>query len=127
MGIEDRPEGSAIALLFVRPVPSLRRRAIGWTAAVACTLVGGCAPVASPSRPTVSLRLRGGPPEAMVVVDEESLGTLEFVEARGVALPPGVHRITIQAPGYFPWDREVEAQLGMPPIQLEVVLMAVPD
>lgn len=91
------------------------------------TALDACTPAVSPSRPTVSLRLRGAPPEATVVVDEETLGSLDYVAAHGVALPPGVHHVTIQAPGYFPWDREVDARLGMPPIELEVVLAAVPD
>lgn len=95
--------------------------------AVWAALAGGCAPAASPSRPTVSLRIQGGPPDATVVVDEETLGTLDYVAAHGVALPPGVHHVTVQAAGYFPWDREVDARLGMPPIRLDVVLAAVPD
>ncbi|HXX67649.1 MAG TPA: PEGA domain-containing protein [Polyangiaceae bacterium] len=91
------------------------------------TAFGACAPAVSPPRPTVSLRLRGGPPEATVVVDEETLGTFEYVAAHGVALPPGIHRVTVQAPGYFPWDREVEAKSGTPPILLEVAMSPVPD
>jgi hypothetical protein len=102
-----------------------RRQALA-VASFSVTL-GACTPAASPSRPTISLRLRGGPPDATVVVDEETLGTFDYVAAHGVALPPGVHHVTVQEPGYFPWDREVEAKLGMPPIQLEVVLSAVPD
>ena len=54
-------------------------------------LVGwlGCAPVGAPGRvPTISLRMAGKPADALVVIDEESVGTLEFVAAHGVALPP---------------------------------------
>jgi hypothetical protein len=90
-------------------------------------LVASCMPAAQPLRPTVSLRLTGSPADATVVVDEQNIGTLDYVAAHGVALPPGVHHLTIQAPGYFPWDREVEAKLGMPPIRFDVVLSAVPD
>jgi hypothetical protein len=90
-------------------------------------LMASCMPAAAPLRPTVSLRLRGSPADATVVVDEENIGTLDYVAAHGVALPPGEHHVTIQAPGYFPWDREVEAKLGIPPIQLDVVLSPVPD
>lgn len=90
-------------------------------------LVASCTPAAAPSRSTISLRLSGSPADATVVVDEENIGTLDYVAAHGVALPPGVHHVTVEAPGYFPWDREVQATLGMPPIRLEVVLSAVPD
>jgi hypothetical protein len=62
-----------------------------------------------------------------VFVDDESIGQLDFVHAHGVALPLGVHHVTVTAEGYLPWDREVEAKSGAGPIQLEVALVAVPD
>jgi hypothetical protein len=71
--------------------------------------------------------MAGGPPSASVVVDEEAIGTLDFVAAHGVALPPGVHHVTVTASGYFPWDREVDAKLGSAPIRLEVSLTPIPD
>jgi hypothetical protein len=86
-----------------------------------------CEPAKEPSQPTVSLRMRGAPPDATVVIDDEPLGSLEFVAGRGVALPPGVHHVTVEAQGYFPWDREVEAKPGSAPIALEVALTRVPD
>lgn len=86
-----------------------------------------CEPARAPNQPTVSLRMRGGPPDATVVVDDEPLGSLEFVAAHGVALPPGVHHVTVKAPGYFPWDHEVDAKPGSPVIALEVALTRVPD
>ena len=30
-----------------------------------------------------------------------------------MALPPGVHHVTVKAAGYFPWDREVKAEAGL--------------
>jgi hypothetical protein len=89
--------------------------------------LAGCAPAIAPTRPTVSLRVRGGPPSATVVVDEETLGTFDFVASRGVALPPGVHHLTVTAEGYFPWDREVTAKEGSPPIRLDVAMTRIPD
>ena len=80
-------------------------------------------PRARPPKPTVSLRMTGHPGEARVIVDDEAVGTLDFVAAHGVALPPGVHHVTVKAPGYFPWDKEVEAKLGAPPDPLEVALV----
>ncbi len=77
--------------------------------------------------PTISLRMQGTPPDAAVIIDEETIGQLEFVAAHGVALPPGVHHVTVKATGYFPWDREVDAKQGSPPIRLEVALIPVPD
>ncbi|HEY8041171.1 MAG TPA: PEGA domain-containing protein [Polyangiaceae bacterium] len=90
-------------------------------------LACGCTPPQSPPRPTVSLRMAGTPAEAAVLVDDEAIGQLDFVAAHGVALPPGVHHVTVKAQGYFPWDREVQAKEGSPPIRLQVALVPVPD
>jgi hypothetical protein len=71
--------------------------------------------------------MQGTPPDAVVIIDEEAVGSLDFIAAHGVALPPGVHQVTVKARGYFPWDREVQATLGGPPLRLEVALVPVPD
>ena len=71
--------------------------------------------------------MAGTPPDATVIIDEEAVGSLELVAMRGVALPVGVHHITVKAGGYFPWDREVKAEEGQAPIRLEVALVPVPD
>jgi hypothetical protein len=89
--------------------------------------LASCQPAAVPQKPTVSLRMQGTPPDATVIIDEEVLGSLDLVAAHGVALPPGVHHVTVKASGYFPWDREVKAELGQGPIRLDVALMPVPD
>jgi hypothetical protein len=105
-------------------------RALGLGAAWVVAMSAGavaCRPPENPQRPSVSLRLRGGPPDAAVIVDEEAVGQLDFVAARGVALPLGVHHVTVKATGYFPWDREVEAKEGTGPIRLDVTLVPVPD
>jgi hypothetical protein len=69
----------------------------------------------------------GSPAGATVVIDEETVGTLDFVAARGVALPVGVHHVTVRAAGFFPWDRVVDAQSGSGPVLLDVGLTPVPD
>ena len=58
--------------------------------------------------------MHGTPADAAVIIDEEAVGQLDFVAAHGVALPPGVHHVTVKARGYFPLDREVEAKEGDP-------------
>lgn len=93
-------------------------------------LVGGSLLVAAcaPSAPaTVSLRVKGNAPDASVTIDDMYIGALAFVAKRGVALPPGKHRITVEKPGFFPWDKLVEAREGDPPIRLEVDLVKIPD
>jgi hypothetical protein len=93
---------------------------------IALALVLGACRLGAPAR-TVSLRMRGerALAEAQVTIDDQMIGPLGFVSARGVALPPGRHRITVEKPGYFPWDTMVEADEQ--PIQLNVVLVPIPD
>jgi hypothetical protein len=79
-------------------------------------------------RPAVSLSLAReaeSPRDAAVLIDEEYIGQLGYVAARGVRLPIGKHRITIEKPGYFPWDRLVEADRDA--IHLDVELEPIPD
>jgi hypothetical protein len=107
--------------------PALRlgiARLAAWAVPV---LLVGCLPAAAPAAPTISLRVKGGPADATVTIDEETLGMFDFVASHGVALPPGVHYVTITARGYFPWDRRVEAKPGSPPIELDVAMTPVPD
>jgi hypothetical protein len=89
--------------------------------------VAACGPPAPAL--TVSMRVTnlGGPPTASVTVDDQFVGTLEIVAARGVALPPGTHHVSVEAPGYLPWDKVVEAKEGGGPVKLDVKLVPIPD
>ncbi|HQK19620.1 MAG TPA: PEGA domain-containing protein [Polyangiaceae bacterium] len=82
--------------------------------------------VPAPAR-TVSMRMHGADSDAIVHIDDQYLGTFSIVEARGVALPPGQHRISVEKPGYFPWDRLVDVKEGDPLLRLEVELKKIPD
>jgi hypothetical protein len=87
-------------------------------------------PAATARPPTISLRIHpapASPRDASVVIDDQTMGPLDFVAAHGVALPPGVHHMTVRASGYFPWDRELTASPGSPPVVVEVALSPVPD
>jgi hypothetical protein len=99
------------------------KAAIG-AAAAAILAASGCVARAPE---TVSLRVKGNVPGASVTIDDEYLGALAYVASRGVALPIGVHRVTVEKAGYFPWDRLVEAKSGGAPILLTVELQRVPD
>jgi hypothetical protein len=96
--------------------------------AVALALLGASMPgcqLAAYGQPTVSLRVRGNVADAQVTIDDIPVGALAFVQARGVALPPGKHRITVERSGYFPWDALVEAKDD--PVFLQINLVPVPD
>jgi hypothetical protein len=70
-------------------------------------------------------RAKTTPKDASVYIDEEFVGPLYYVAAHGVRLRTGKHRITITRDGYFPWDREVEADRL--PLKFDVELVAVPE
>lgn len=94
-------------------------------ALLAALVVAGC--IQEP-RAAVSLKLiraRGTPADATVVIDEEYIGPLGWVAARGVRLPVGEHRITIERDGYFPEDILVVADRK--PVQIEARLVRIPD
>lgn len=84
-------------------------------------LLSACA--AAP--PNSSLRVSGEVDDAAVTIDDQLIGTLRFVEKHGVSLPPGQHRLTVEKLGYFPFDKLVESTGS--PIQIDVVLVPIPD
>ncbi len=94
-------------------------------AAMLVTFVQGCG--AAPVSRTVSLRMSGDPKDALVVVDDQTVGSLDMVATRGVALPAGKHFLTIQKAGYFPFDKILEVSPGDPPVKLDVRLVRFPE
>src|SRR5262249_8797816 len=93
--------------------------------ALASSALVACGPARQP--PTISMRMVGSPPNASVTIDDIFVGRLDLVSAHGVALPPGSHRISVEAPGYLPWDKIVEAKDPASPVRLEVRLVPMPD
>lgn len=92
------------------------------SALTGAALFGACA---SPAE-TVSFRLAASPDEATVTMDDQVLGSVEFVEKRGVAMPPGRHRLTIEHQGYFPHDQWVEAPPSASVVRVEAALKKIP-
>ena len=79
-----------------------------------------------PSGKTVSMRMSSnGPPNASVTIDDHFVGTLDVVSSRGIALPVGVHHVTVEAAGFLPWDKRIEATDA--PVKLDVRMTPVPD
>jgi hypothetical protein len=93
---------------------------------LAASLLGGCLPSSARAAITMHLTRSGTTPrDASVIIDEQYVGPLAYVAARGVRLPVGTHRITVQKEGYFPWDQLVEADRA--PVTLRVELTPIPD
>jgi hypothetical protein len=107
------------------PLVSLGRLVVGAALGLSLLPLAACGPPREPK--TVSMRMVGSPPNASVTVDDIFVGRLDLVSGRGVALPIGAHRVSVEAPGYLPWDKVVEAKEGAGPVRLEVRLVATPD
>jgi PEGA domain len=106
--------------------PSFVRAFLAAAAALVFALaLPACQLTAASGGPTVSLRVTGNVADAHVTIDDIPVGALGYVAARGVALPPGKHRITVERAGYFPWDTLVEAKDD--PIYLQITLVPIPD
>ncbi len=120
------PSESALAALLRRSTAYV---AFAAAAALALLLILSLTSCQPPSeQPGVSLsltRAKESPRDAAVTIDEEYIGPLGYVAARGVRLPAGKHRISVEKPGYFPWDHLVEA--GHDAIHLDVSLEPIPD
>lgn len=65
------------------------------------------------------------PGSASVIVDEQYIGPLSYVAAKGIRVAAGEHRISIEKDGYFPYDQLVDAESGT--IQLDVEMTPIPD
>lgn len=94
---------------------------------VAASPLAGLCACQPPAPKTVSMRVEGGLPDATVHIDDQYIGSFSMVKRRGVALPPGKHRITVERTGYFPWDALVEVREGDAPVHLDVELKKIPD
>jgi len=83
------------------------------------------APGCGPAMPAVSLKVSGNVPDASVTIDDQYIGSFSYVQRRGIKMPAGKHRVTVEKVGYFPWDRLIEATEA--PIVLDVQLVPIPD
>jgi hypothetical protein len=83
-------------------------------------LLSGC-----PSPQQVVVKLQGAEQDALVTIDDEYVDKLGVLARRGIKLPRGTYRITVEKVGYFPWDRLV--QVGDEPLVLAVKLVPIPD
>ena len=85
--------------------------------------LAACAPAAKEPR-TVAFRVLARPDTASVTIDDHTY-PLATVSMGAVRLSAGEHRISVEAPGYLPWDRIVVA--GEQPVTVKVELVPIPD
>ncbi|HSC86324.1 MAG TPA: PEGA domain-containing protein [Polyangiaceae bacterium] len=102
---------------FVRPA---------WAILLGSALLFGCATMGM--RSAVSMKVTRDPKaprDALVYIDEQYIGTLGFVAQRGVRVPEGEHRVTVEKTGYYPFDAIVVSDRDN--ILLDVKMLALPD
>lgn len=100
-------------------------RAFGRAAQLALALlcagtVTACAGTQKPKGPPAELRIVAVPVSATVQVNERFVGAARVLDKRPAKLSPGKKRITIEAPGYFPHDLEVELPAGVTTINIKL-------
>jgi len=96
-------------------VATLRALAL---AAVACALLGCGAATPAPER--AQLRVVAEPLEARVYVDDRFVATARRLARRPETLRPGVHHVTISAPGHFPHDVELDMSPGLTTVEISL-------
>ena len=97
------------------------------TAVVSASLCGAliaCGGAHKPKGRPAELRALVEPPTAIVQVDETFVGSARVLDKRPAQLTPGKHRVTVDAPGYFPHDVELDLAPGVTTLQLK--LRAIP-
>jgi hypothetical protein len=66
------------------------------------------------------LRVVAVPETAVVQVDEQFVGAARVLARQPARLTPGKRRVTIEAPGYFPHDLEIELAPGVTSIEIKL-------
>ena len=88
------------------------------SALVAAALAGGCHQT---TRPTpAGLKVVAEPADARVYVDDRFVASARVLARKPHELKPGVHRVSITAPGYFPHDLELELPSGVSTIEIRL-------
>ena len=102
-----------------------RARAALLCPALLCpVLAAGCSVTTPFQRAPAELQVISAPETARVYVDDRFVATGQRLRARPHQLRPGVHFVTIEAPGYFPHDVRLELPSGRTTVRIS--LRAVP-
>jgi hypothetical protein len=86
-------------------------------------LLGACTP-RTPTKPVVDafLSLAVDPPETTVRLDDRVLGSARILAGRWVAVPHGVHRLSLTAPGFDRYDEEIDLAPGRHERRVQLVM-----
>jgi hypothetical protein len=102
------------------PASGASRLGSGLVSALLCGALIACAGAHKPTGRPAQLRALVEPATALVQVDETFVGSARVLDKRPAQLTPGKHRVTVDAPGYFPHDVELELVPGVTTLQLKL-------
>lgn len=88
--------------------------------------VSGCATMGL--RSAVDMTVKMGPhapASALVYINGSYIGSLAAVVARGVRIPEGKHRLSVEKSGYFPYDAIIVSDIDA--INLRIDLLPLPE
>jgi hypothetical protein len=97
-------------------------RALLVAAGASCLVA--CGGAQHPREKPAQLRVVAEPANATVQIDERFVGAARVLQKQPASVPPGKHRVTIEAPNYFPHDLELDMPVGV--TSLEIKLRPVP-
>jgi hypothetical protein len=80
--------------------------------ALALASAGACGGAQKPKGKAAELRVVAEPPSATVQVNERFVGAARVLDKKPALLTPGPKRVTVEAPGYFPHDLELDLPAG---------------
>ena len=82
--------------------------------------LAACAGRQHPRERPAELRVVAVPANAVVQVNEQFVGAARVLDKQPVKLKPGKKRVTIEAPGYFPHDLELDLPAGVTTIDIKL-------
>lgn len=85
----------------------------------AALTLAGCGMQARQTLPA-RLRIVAEPPTASVYVDDRYIAAAQVFDAHPRELRAGVHQITLEAPGFFPHDIELDLPSGTTTVRVRL-------
>ena len=93
---------------------------IGISLAAVFALWGSAGCRATPQPTPAGLRILADPPDARVYIDDRFVASAQLLSRRAHTLPPGAHRVTVSAPGYFPHDLQTDLPAGLSTLKIKL-------
>jgi hypothetical protein len=86
----------------------------------AALLLSACGGFQKPKVVPAELRVVAEPASATVQVNERFVGAARVLDKRPAKLSQGPKRVTVEAPGYFPHDLELNLPAGVTTINIKL-------